>query len=78
MFLCLLSIMGYAMKRIDCFVCRKQGLSKNEIGLNKKLLDQNITQLYCIDCLAGYLEVTTEELLDKIEDFKAEGCSLFD
>ncbi len=66
------------MQRVDCFVCRKLGLSNNEIGLNKKLLDQNITQLYCIDCLADYLEVTAEELLNMIEVFKAEGCPLFD
>ena len=28
-------------------------------------------------CLADYLECTVDELLDKIEEFKAEGCKLF-
>lgn len=33
--------------------------------------------IYCIDCLAEYLGVTTDELRDKIEEFKEEGCTLF-
>jgi len=28
-------------------------------------------------CLADYLEVTPNELLDKVEEFKQQGCSLF-
>lgn len=31
-----------------------------------------------IDCLAEYLDCTVQELLDKIEEFKEEGCKLFD
>ena len=60
-----------------CYVCGKENLSKDEIGLTKKLIDKKTMNFYCIDCLAEYLEVTTEELLDKIEEFKEEGCSLF-
>ena len=30
-----------------------------------------------MDCLADFLNVTVEELLDKIEEFKEEGCELF-
>lgn len=60
-----------------CYVCGKSPLSKDEIGLTKKLIDKKTINFYCIDCLAEYLEVTTEELLDKIEEFKEEGCTLF-
>ena len=60
-----------------CYVCGKESLSKDEIGLTKKLIDKKTMNFYCIDCLAEYLEVTTEELLDKIEEFKEEGCTLF-
>ena len=60
-----------------CYVCGKENLSKDEIGLTKKLIDKKTMNFYCIDCLAEYLEVTTEELLDKIEEFKEEGCTLF-
>lgn len=61
----------------NCYVCGKENLGKDEIGLTKKLIDKKTMNFYCIDCLAEYLEVTTEELLDKIEEFKEEGCTLF-
>ena len=60
-----------------CYVCGKTHLTKNEIGLTKKLIDKKAQHFYCIPCLAEYLEVTEEELLAKIEDFKKEGCTLF-
>ena len=60
-----------------CYVCGKENLSKNEIGLTKKLLDNNTNRFYCLDCLAEYLEVDTEFLLGKVEEFKTQGCILF-
>jgi predicted nucleic-acid-binding Zn-ribbon protein len=60
-----------------CYVCGKQNLSKDEIGLTKKLLDKNTKCFYCLDCLAEYLEVDTGSLLEKIEEFKMQGCILF-
>lgn len=65
------------MKGKICYVCGKENLSKNEVGLNKKFLSRNIKMFYCIDCLAEYLGVTTEELIAKVEEFKAQGCKLF-
>jgi hypothetical protein len=62
---------------VNCGVCGKTQLSKDEIGLNKKLLGQEIKQFYCLGCLAGYLDVATEDLLAKVEDFKMQGCTLF-
>ncbi len=66
------------MKRIDCVSCFKEGLDKDTIALNKKLLGLDIKEFYCLDCLADYLGVTVSELKDKIEEFKDEGCKLFD
>lgn len=60
-----------------CYVCGKQNLNKNEIGLVKKLLDKNTKHFYCLHCLADYLEVDIEFLLQKIEEFKSLGCKLF-
>ena len=60
-----------------CYVCGKSPLTKDEIGINKKIIDKKATQFYCLSCLAEFLEVTEEELLAKIEEFKAEGCKLF-
>lgn len=64
------------MKRV-CIACGKENLDKDTIGINKKLLGTNIKQFYCMNCLADYLDTTVEELQDKIEEFKEEGCTLF-
>lgn len=66
------------MKVSFCFSCGKSNLTKNEIGLNKKLLGESTEKFLCIDCLAAFLDVSVEELFDKIEDFKASGCKLFE
>lgn len=60
-----------------CYVCGKTPLSKDEVGLTKKLIDRKSQIFYCTSCLADYLEVTPEELLAKVEEFKEEGCTLF-
>ncbi len=65
------------MKNESCIACKKDKLDKNTLGLNKKLLGKDICNFYCMECLADYLDVTVEELQDKIEQFKAEGCKLF-
>ena len=64
-------------KAISCFVCDKPNLDKDTIGINKKLLGSDVKNFYCMDCLAEYLEVTVQDILDKIEEFKDEGCTLF-
>jgi len=63
--------------KYSCVICDKQNLDKDTIGINKKILGTKIKNFYCIDCLANYLECTVDELLDKIEEFKSEGCKLF-
>ena len=63
--------------KIDCVICGKEHLEKDTIGINKKMLGENIDNFYCMDCLAEYLGCTVQELLDKIEEFKEEVCKLF-
>ncbi len=65
------------MKRI-CISCGSSNLDKDAIGINKKLLGEGIEKFYCIDCLASYLDTTVDELNDKIEEFKEDGCRLFE
>lgn len=65
------------MEKKCCYICGKEALSKNEIGLTKKLLDKDSMRFYCLDCLAEYLEIDTEFLLARIEEFKEQGCALF-
>lgn len=63
--------------KVNCVSCFKENLEKDTIALNKKLLGKDIEKYYCMDCLADFLNVTVEELFDKIEEFKEEGCDLF-
>lgn len=67
-----------AKKIFNCIVCGKRPLTKNEIGITKKLLGIKSKNFYCIDCLANFLEVEPQDILDKIEDFKNDGCKLFE
>lgn len=62
---------------IECVACGKKIASKDTIGINKKLLGTDIKKFYCMDCLADYLGCTVDDLLEKIEEFKEEGCTLF-
>jgi len=65
------------MENTNCYDCGKEKLNKNEIGLSKKLLGRKIQHFFCIDCLAMQLEVDTEFLIEKVEEFKSQGCILF-
>lgn len=66
------------MKRVNCASCGKSLERKNEIGINKKLLGEKTLAFYCIDCLADYLEVSVQDIEDKIEEFREQGCKLFE
>jgi hypothetical protein len=65
------------MQNKKCCMCGKENLSRNEIGLTKKLLDEKAKQFYCFDCLVQYLEIDMEFLLLKLEEFKRGGCKFF-
>lgn len=66
------------IKKISCVSCGKEALEKNEIGINKKLLGEQLESFYCMDCLADYLGVSVQDVQDKIEEFKDQGCKLFE
>lgn len=63
-------------KTIRCSVCEGD-VSKTAKGLCIKLLRQNKRGYFCMGCLSNFLEVSEEELLEKAEDFRREGCKLF-
>lgn len=65
------------MKNKDCIACGKKNLDKDTIGINIKLLGEDINNFYCMENLADYLGCTQQDILDKIEEFKEEGCKLF-
>lgn len=63
-------------KKIYCRICDEE-VEKIAKALNRKLFDKGVKSFYCLQCLANYLDITVEELLEKAEEFKAEGCPLF-
>ena len=65
------------MNKVKCVACGKTDLDKDTIGINKKLLGEDVSTYYCMDCLADYLGCEVQDILDKIEEFKEEGCKLF-
>lgn len=64
-------------RRSLCCICARE-LNKNELGLNKKLLDARKDRNLCLTCMAAHLDISEESLLEKIEDFKNSGCTLFE
>jgi len=66
-----------ASENYSCFSCGKTSLECDVVALNKKLRGEKVDMFYCLSCFAESLECTQEELLEKIEEFKAEGCKLF-
>lgn len=65
------------MNKVKCVACGRTDLDKDTIGINKKLLGKDVSTYYCMDCLADYLGCGVQDILDKIEEFKEEGCKLF-
>lgn len=63
--------------KYTCIACHKEITEKDTIGINKKLLGTKVKNFYCLDCFANYLETTVEDLNEKIEEFRNEGCKLF-
>lgn len=59
--------------------CRKCGrtLTRDEIGLYRKLFNRAADSFFCISCISEYLDISTELLEQKIQQFKEMGCTLF-
>ena len=53
-------------------------LGKDDIGLTKKMVNRGATEFFCLACLADHFRLPEEALREKIKEFKAMGCRLFD
>lgn len=63
-------------KSKNCCGCGK-ALSKDEIALNKKLIDRHVKEWMCLDCMSEHFGCEAEDLQIKIDEFKEQGCTLF-
>lgn len=52
-------------------------LGKDDIALTRKMVNRGAESFFCVSCLADHFELTVEILREKIRDFKAMGCTLF-
>jgi hypothetical protein len=59
-----------------CFECGAD-LNKDQIALNKKMLNRSLKRFMCLSCLAGFLDCHDDDLIVKMEEFKEQGCALF-
>ncbi len=48
-----------------------------DVALHKKMVNRGATEFMCSACLARWLGITEEALLQKIDQFKKQGCTLF-
>ena len=64
----------------DLSYCARCGavLSRDDIGLTQKLINRGSEVFYCLPCLAKHFQLTEEILREKIREYKAMGCTLFD
>ena len=52
-------------------------LSGDEVGLHRKMINRSATKFMCLSCLAEYFECEEALLLEKMEQFRDQGCMLF-
>ena len=60
-----------------CLRCG-QPVTRDEIGLTKKLINRGTTQWLCYTCMSRHFDVTVDALRRKVEEFREMGCLLFE
>lgn len=59
-------------------LCCGAPLSRDEVGLTKKLINRGATEFLCYGCMAAHFQVTVDDLHRKVEEFREMGCTLFE
>lgn len=59
-----------------CRECDKS-ISGDEMGLNLKLIDRNVTEYLCVSCMSKKFSCDEAILKEKIRHYKKIGCKLF-
>ena len=61
---------------MTCARCGRE-LTDDEIGATKKLINRGAAEFFCVTCLAETFRVPEEMIRQRIEHFRATGCTLF-
>ena len=67
--------MAKRIKYGTCQMCNSL-LIRDEYALSIKLFGENSSK-FCLSCISQQLNVTVNDLKEKIEDYKSDGCELF-
>lgn len=70
------SIVKSKVKDAACCKCNSP-VDYNVIGLNKRLIGRNTRQFMCLHCLAEFFGTTESAMQHKIDEFRDDGCPLF-
>ena len=70
------SIVKAKVKDAECCKCGAV-VDYNVIGLNKRLIGRGTRRFMCLHCLAGFFGTTESALQHKIDEFRDDGCPLF-
>ena len=62
---------------MKCAKCGKDDLTRDEIGLTRKLVNRGSEECYCLRCLAERFRVTERQLTELAQAFRDNGCTLF-
>ena len=68
---------GSELTDARCVKCARQ-LTRDEVAVTKKLINRGATEFMCADCLAAYYQVDVSAVYERMEYFRAMGCTLFD
>ena len=60
-----------------CMVCGAE-LSRDEVGIHKKMVNRRATEFLCLPCLAKKFNLPEADLYAMIERYRKAGCVLFD
>lgn len=60
-----------------CHRCGREPLSRDEIGLNRKVVNRATERFLCLACLAAEFGEKPEALLAYADRLRAQGCTLF-
>ena len=70
-----LKLMAKRIRYGTCQICDSV-LKKDEVALSIKLFGKDSSK-FCLTCISHQLDVTVEDLKERIEEYKSEGCELF-
>lgn len=70
------SIVKAKVKDAACCKCNAP-VDYNVIGLNRRLLGRGVQHFMCLHCLAAFFGTTESAMQHKIDEFRDDGCPLF-